>query len=206
MNNMAEVITKFRELQGLSCADVDRACGFSPGSLSRFEKGRPKSLATDRIEQALEHLHIMVTDGKVRFRDGSFIKVLLSDDALLSINYSRLHFILDMYKDKRITVYVHRSTTKNVVDRVVHKAYPVAPSDALFIKIEDLLFLVKRKWGSYLLEMRDLIDRLKREYRNIVITEIESDADVNFDRITREGIERIIQDSRPVVSRGLRKR
>jgi hypothetical protein len=205
MKDVEEVITTFRELQGLDCVDVDRACGFSEGSLSRFEKRRPKSLAEDRIAQVLEYLHIMENEGKVRFIDGSFVKVRLSEGALGLINYSRLYFVLDMYKNERIRGFVHRSTKINIVDRLGRKMYPVPPSDALFVRIENLLFFVKRKWG-YLLEMRDLMTSLEREYRNIEISEIESDAALDFESLTREGAERIIREARVVVSGGRRNR
>lgn len=203
MGSIPEIIKTFRELQGLNCADVDRACGFSDGSLSRFEKGKPFGLGADRVEQVLKYLQIEV-DGIVRFRKGSFIKVLLEDDKLLFIDYSRLHDILDMYRDRHIKVYVHRSTAKDILNKYAKKIYPVPPADALFIRIDDLLFFVKRK-KYYLVEVRDLIERLKREYRDIGVQEIESDVDVDFGRITRSGVERIIRDAKPVVSRGLRK-
>ncbi|MGO9613073.1 MAG: helix-turn-helix domain-containing protein [Dissulfurispiraceae bacterium] len=195
----------FRELQGLKAVDLERALGFSWSSIGPFERGVPSSLSVERIESVLDYLNIEVRGENIQFKDDIFVKVVLKDDRFKLVDYSTLHFVLDMYKDRDIKLYVYRYADRNIIDRIAYSAYPVAPADAIFVRVGGNLFVVKRE-RYYLVDMRDEMARLKNDYKKIKIEELKGDVRIDSRNITRSGVERIIREAKRVESRGLKKR
>lgn len=175
------VINWALELQGISKAELSRRTGLSTGTISKLGK-QQQPLDDENLNRLLDILQIDTSSASVKFKEGSFIKILIRDNFLGFPSYQPLFEVLDMYHGEQINAYMVMAEDIPQLDELFQKyIMPEMPASYLIVAIGNnrlLIFVGRRR--AYLTYRGRIEEVLRKQHGADII--MVSDRNVSFDR------------------------
>ncbi|MGD0885521.1 MAG: helix-turn-helix transcriptional regulator [Thermodesulfovibrionales bacterium] len=192
MDYKTKLIEWARELKGLSRSELDRICGFSPGTISKLGK-RYYVLSEENLDRVIGALGLHeVEGGGYRFNDGTFIKTKIKDRLLVWPDYEPIFTLMEMYRGIQSAIYIVNAMDINPVDRWAQRYFQGTPAFSYFVinvPTVDLIVYARRKNG-FLINRRVLEDEMAQLGARVVGVE---DRDISFSGATIGRIRDFIQ-------------
>jgi len=178
-----KMITWALELQGISKVDLARKTHVTSGTVSKLGKQK-KPLAEQKLDEMLDMLHIDVdvTADDIRFKEGSFVKILIRENLFGFPKYAPLFEVMELHRGGSVNVIMVEADDLPRCDELFQTyVMPEVPAAYMVVEIRDhkLLLFVRRK-RAYL-TYRSRVESVLRERYGATIVSVR-DRGISWDQ------------------------